>query len=107
MPLAEKYIYSCLSLHRILRFDYYDFIMYKINLLVPKKQQQINNETTDTKEKKLKERLRRKAELQKQASQPRSYAESIQAEMARKNTMKNVSPEERRNAMCESLGRGC
>lgn len=52
------------------------------------------------------ERLRRKAELQKKASRPASFTDSLAAEKKKKDELKK-SQEERRNAMCEELGRGC
>lgn len=52
------------------------------------------------------ERLRRKAELQKKASKPASFSESLVAEKKKKDELKK-SKEERRNALCEELGRGC
>ena len=52
------------------------------------------------------ERLRRKAELQKAASKPATIKESMEAEMKKKAELKK-SKEERRNALCEELGRGC
>jgi hypothetical protein len=55
----------------------------------------------------MQERLRRKAELQKKMSQPRTYAESLQNELGRKKEFAQQTKEERRNAMCEELGRGC
>jgi len=53
------------------------------------------------------ERLRRKAELQKKASSPKTFQDSLKNEMARKAELKSQTKEERRNAMCEELGRGC
>ena len=52
------------------------------------------------------ERLRRKAELQKKATKPASFADSLAAEKKKKEELKK-SKEERRNALCEELGRGC
>lgn len=52
------------------------------------------------------ERLRRKAELQKKASTPTSFGESMKSEKAKQAALKK-SQDERRNAMCEELGRGC
>eukprot|EP00567_Pseudictyota_dubia_P007500 CAMPEP_0197439816 /NCGR_PEP_ID=MMETSP1175-20131217/6476_1 /TAXON_ID=1003142 /ORGANISM="Triceratium dubium, Strain CCMP147" /LENGTH=147 /DNA_ID=CAMNT_0042969801 /DNA_START=55 /DNA_END=498 /DNA_ORIENTATION=- len=52
------------------------------------------------------ERLKRKAELQKKMARPASYKSSFQAEMDKQQGMKK-SKEERRNALCEELGRGC
>jgi len=53
------------------------------------------------------ERLRKKAELKAQAAAPKTYAESMQKEMDRKKKDKATTQEERRNALCEELGRGC
>lgn len=52
------------------------------------------------------ERLRRKAELQKAKSKPASFMESMEAEKKKQDALKK-SKEERRNALCEELGRGC
>jgi hypothetical protein len=52
------------------------------------------------------DRLRRKAELQKAASKPTNIKDSMDAEKRKQNDLKK-SKEERRNAMCEELGRGC
>jgi hypothetical protein len=54
----------------------------------------------------MKERLRRKAELQKAKSQPATYQDSVKMEKAKQEGMKK-SQQERRTAMCEELGRGC
>jgi hypothetical protein len=55
----------------------------------------------------MEERLRRKAELQKKMATPKTFNESFQSEMVKQSGMKSKSQEERRNAMCEELGRGC
>eukprot|EP00594_Rhizosolenia_setigera_P003132 CAMPEP_0178956038 /NCGR_PEP_ID=MMETSP0789-20121207/9980_1 /TAXON_ID=3005 /ORGANISM="Rhizosolenia setigera, Strain CCMP 1694" /LENGTH=158 /DNA_ID=CAMNT_0020637819 /DNA_START=95 /DNA_END=571 /DNA_ORIENTATION=- len=52
------------------------------------------------------ERLRRKAELQKKAAKPMNFGESMKAEKAKQDGLK-MSKEDRRNALCEELGRGC
>ncbi len=52
------------------------------------------------------ERLRRKAELQKAASKPMTIKESMEVEKKKQNSLQK-SKEERRDAMCEELGRGC
>lgn len=52
-------------------------------------------------------RLKKKAELQKKASQPRTFTESLKGEMEKQKEMDKKTKEERRNAMCEELGRGC
>ncbi|CAJ1936951.1 unnamed protein product [Cylindrotheca closterium] len=62
--------------------------------------------TEQSEEEKMTERLRRKAELQKKASKPASFADSLAAEKKKKDELKK-SKEERRNALCEELGRGC
>ena len=53
------------------------------------------------------EKLRRKAELQKQASKSMNFADSLKREQEFKNKQKAQTKEERRNALCEELGRGC
>ena len=53
------------------------------------------------------EKLRRKAELQKQASKSMNFADSLKREQEFKNKQKQQTKEERRNALCEELGRGC
>lgn len=55
----------------------------------------------------MQEKLRRKAELQKKASKPMEFKESFKVERERQKEMSSKSKEERRNAMCEELGRGC
>ena len=52
------------------------------------------------------ERLKRKSELQKQKSRPMDFKESMQNEKDRQNSLVKTK-EERRNALCEELGRGC
>jgi hypothetical protein len=52
------------------------------------------------------ERLKRKAELQKASAKPMTIKDSMDAEI-RKTTSLKKSKEERRDAMCEELGRGC
>lgn len=52
------------------------------------------------------ERLRRKAELQKKAAKPMNFGESMKVEKAKQDGLK-MSKEDRRNALCEELGRGC
>lgn len=53
------------------------------------------------------ERLRRKAELQQQASKTTSYKESLANELKKNEQRRAQTKEERRNALCEELGRGC
>ena len=52
------------------------------------------------------ERLRKKAELKAAAAKPVSFQESMVAEKKKQEQLKK-SKEERRNALCEELGRGC
>jgi hypothetical protein len=52
------------------------------------------------------ERLRRKAELQKQKSAPAGFKDSLAKEREKQKGLQ-MSKEERRNALCEELGRGC
>jgi hypothetical protein len=54
----------------------------------------------------MKERLRRKAEMQKAMTRPATFQESMQMETKKQGSLKK-SQVERRNAMCEELGRGC
>ena len=51
-------------------------------------------------------RLKRKAELQKKASKPLKFDESVKNEKAKQASMKK-SKQEMRDALCEELGRGC
>ena len=53
------------------------------------------------------ERIRRKRELQKEMAQPKTFQESFQKELAKQKNLNSQTKEERRNAMCEELGRGC
>ena len=55
----------------------------------------------------MQERLRRKAELQKKAAAPKGFAESMKSERAKQADFSSQSKEDRRNALCEELGRGC
>lgn len=55
----------------------------------------------------MENRLRRKAELQKQAAQPVKFQDSLQKEMEKKKDFKAQSQAERREALCAELGRGC
>ncbi|KAL7495338.1 hypothetical protein ACHAWT_004103 [Skeletonema menzelii] len=57
-------------------------------------------------EAKLQEKLRRKAELQKQARRPMGYSDSMEAEKRKQQSLQKTK-EERRIALCEELGRGC
>ena len=54
----------------------------------------------------MKERLRRKAELQQAQAKPKTFIESMETEKKKQEQLKK-SKEERRNALCEELGRGC
>ena len=51
-------------------------------------------------------RLRRKAELQKKASKPQTFGESLKGEKTKQKSLEKTK-QERRDAMCEELGRGC
>ena len=55
----------------------------------------------------MQERIRRKRELQKKASAPKNFADSIGREQEKQKEMKKQTQVERRNALCEELGRGC
>lgn len=52
-------------------------------------------------------RLKRKAELQKKASQPAKFTDSLKGELGKQKERKQMDAEARRNALCEELGRGC
>mmetsp|Transcript_8054 Transcript_8054/g.10319 ORF Transcript_8054/g.10319 Transcript_8054/m.10319 type:complete len:137 (-) Transcript_8054:297-707(-) len=52
------------------------------------------------------ERLRKKAELQRKASRPMDFKESMKLERERQEGMKKDKAE-KRDALCEELGRGC
>jgi hypothetical protein len=54
----------------------------------------------------MQERLRKKAELQAKARKPMGYAESMEAERKKQKSLEKTK-EERRQALCEELGRGC
>eukprot|EP01082_Thalassiosira_pseudonana_P001706 g1473.t1 g1473 contig10:2162271-2163077(+) len=54
----------------------------------------------------MSEKLRKKAELQKQARRPMGYADSMEAERNKQKSLQKTK-EERRAALCEELGRGC
>lgn len=54
----------------------------------------------------MQERLRKKAELQAQARKPMGYGESMEAERRKQKSLEKTK-EERRQALCEELGRGC
>ena len=53
------------------------------------------------------ERLRRKAALQKKAAQPARFQDAFKREQEKKSEFNTKSKEERREAMCQELGRGC
>eukprot|EP00525_Craspedostauros_australis_P008641 CAMPEP_0198134362 /NCGR_PEP_ID=MMETSP1442-20131203/60039_1 /TAXON_ID= /ORGANISM="Craspedostauros australis, Strain CCMP3328" /LENGTH=234 /DNA_ID=CAMNT_0043795505 /DNA_START=610 /DNA_END=1315 /DNA_ORIENTATION=- len=55
----------------------------------------------------LAEKLRKKAELQKKAARPATFSASLEGEMQKKKEMSAMSKEEKRNRLCEELGRGC
>ncbi|GMH74753.1 hypothetical protein TrVE_jg14414 [Triparma verrucosa] len=62
---------------------------------------------TPEEEKKLvEERLAKKAALQKKTARPLDYKESVESERLKQKELKK-SGAEKRNAMCEELGRGC
>jgi hypothetical protein len=50
--------------------------------------------------------VRRKRELQKKGNKPTTIGESFMKEKEKKADLQK-SKEERRNALCEELGRGC
>jgi hypothetical protein len=52
-------------------------------------------------------RIRRKLELQKEKSAPKTFTESFESERNKQKELKSQTKEERRNALCEELGRGC
>lgn len=52
------------------------------------------------------ERLAKKAALKKKISRPTTYIDSLKGEQNKKKDLQK-SQEERRNALCEELGRGC
>ena len=51
-------------------------------------------------------RIQRKLQLQKKNAKPISFTESLANEQEKQKSLKK-SKEERRQAMCEELGRGC
>jgi len=53
------------------------------------------------------ERLRRKAELQKKAAQPSNFKEGLKGEFEKQKEMSRKSKDEKREDLCELLGRGC
>ena len=54
----------------------------------------------------MEERLRRKAELQKKGTRPKTFQDSLAGEKEKQAALKK-DQKEKRNAMCEELGRGC
>ena len=52
-------------------------------------------------------KLKRKMELQKKASRPQAFGDNFKGEQEKQKEFKGQTKEERRNAMCEELGRGC
>jgi hypothetical protein len=54
-----------------------------------------------------KAKLARKLQLQKKAAQPKNFQESFKRELEKEKEMSSQTKEQRRNAMCEELGRGC
>ena len=63
--------------------------------------------TQPTVQEDMADRVRRKTELQKKSAAPATYKDSFTREMERKTEMNSKTQVERRNAMCEELGRGC
>jgi len=55
----------------------------------------------------MEERLKRKAELQKAQGRGVTFGESLKGEMEKKKSMDSKTSLEKRNALCEELGRGC
>jgi len=53
------------------------------------------------------ERLRRKAELKKKAAEPRTFQDSLKGELEKQSGLNQMSKEEKRDELCELLGRGC
>lgn len=53
------------------------------------------------------ERLRKKAALQKKMVAPKNLGESFSKEMTNQKEQKGLTQQERRDKMCEELGRGC
>jgi hypothetical protein len=53
------------------------------------------------------EKLKKKAALQKKAQKPTTFKESLANELETRDGLKKQTKIERRNAMCEELGRGC
>jgi hypothetical protein len=51
-------------------------------------------------------KLKRKAELQKASSKPIGFKENMEAEKRKQDSLLKTK-EQRRDAMCEELGRGC
>eukprot|EP00585_Thalassiosira_rotula_P025484 CAMPEP_0196239938 /NCGR_PEP_ID=MMETSP0913-20130531/13022_1 /TAXON_ID=49265 /ORGANISM="Thalassiosira rotula, Strain GSO102" /LENGTH=150 /DNA_ID=CAMNT_0041522033 /DNA_START=59 /DNA_END=511 /DNA_ORIENTATION=+ len=54
----------------------------------------------------MKERLRIKAELKKKAAKPMGYKESMAQEMNKQKSLQKTK-DQKREALCEELGRGC
>jgi hypothetical protein len=52
-------------------------------------------------------RLKLKAELKAKVAKPKTFQESLQKEKEKQKVDKELTGAERRNAMCEELGRGC
>jgi hypothetical protein len=53
------------------------------------------------------EKLRKKAALQKKAQKPAGFKENLANELEVREGIKKQTKEERRDAMCQELGRGC
>jgi hypothetical protein len=52
-------------------------------------------------------KLAKKAALQKKATSSRKYVEGFKGEQEKQDDMKKQTKQERRDMMCEELGRGC
>jgi hypothetical protein len=52
-------------------------------------------------------KLKKKAALQKKATTSRKYVEGFKGEQEKQDEMKQKTKKEKRDMMCEELGRGC
>ncbi|CAB9519570.1 expressed unknown protein [Seminavis robusta] len=52
-------------------------------------------------------RIKLKAELKAKAASPKTFQDGLKAEKEKREKDKSMTQAERRNAMCEDLGRGC
>jgi len=71
------------------------------DLAMPSQEEQKTNDDAE-----MAARIARKRELQKKATRATGFADSTKQEFQKQKDMKK-SREERRNALCEELGRGC